>query len=188
MESVLLACSVPGCIKPRQKYQVVCPMHRSRFWRTGVYKRQPPHEQECGFCREMFLNESGSRKTKYCPVCRKKKWKIYKKTKNWEHSEKGRAYSARFHKENREKYKKQVYDHYGWLCKCCAESRVSMLTVDHVNNDGFLDRRSKLSGASFYKKIISQDFPDSYQILCMNCNWSKRILKGICEHQAKKLG
>lgn len=98
-------------------------------------------------------------------------------------SDKGRAYMKKFHIEYKQKLKKLVYDYYGWKCNCCGETLESMLTVDHVNNDGHVDRKLQISGARFYKKIINENYPDTYQILCMNCNWSKRINKGICQHK-----
>lgn len=135
----------------------------------------------CKHCNNDF--ETNGRVVKYCPECRKLKWKIWKKTRNWETSEKGKAYMKSYHVEYKDKLKKLVYDYYGWSCKCCNETLESMLTVDHVNNDGFLDRKLQISGARFYKKIINENYPSTYQILCMNCNWSKRINKGVCQHK-----
>lgn len=90
----------------------------------------------------------------------------------------------RYHVEYRERLKKQVYDHYGWLCACCGEKEIVFLTIDHTNNDGHADRKAYISGARLYKKIIAAGFPDSYQILCMNCNFAKKITKGTCPHHA----
>ena len=83
------------------------------------------------------------------------------------------------------KRKKIVFDYYGNICACCGETGKSFLTIDHVNNDGFKERHpggSRVSGCNLYYRIIKANFPDTYQILCMNCNHSKRINKGICEH------
>jgi len=87
-------------------------------------------------------------------------------------------------KKKRSRYmvlKHTVFDHYGWVCNCCGEKHKSFLTIDHVNNDGGKDRKNGIDNRSMLRTIIKDKFPKTYQILCMNCNFSKRI-EGICEH------
>ncbi len=82
----------------------------------------------------------------------------------------------------REAYKKVVYEHYGYVCNCCGETGKVFLCIDHVNNDGNIERKKYgNSGNGMYLKIIREEFPDSYQVLCHNCNQAKRIL-GKCPH------
>jgi hypothetical protein len=135
--------------------------------------------KHCG--KEINVIGKALSKTKFCVDCRKLKWILWKKTRNWENSSKGKEYAKEYQKKYTELYKKQVYDHYGWKCACCGETLISFLTLDHVDNDGFKERH--LNVVYIYKKIIKENFPDNYQILCMNCNWSKRINHGICEHK-----
>lgn len=91
--------------------------------------------------------------------------------------------------EYRDKLKYKVLAHYGQKCNCCGEIMLKFLTIDHVNNDGNKDRQGKnkyrISGWFLYKKIIKENFPDTYQILCMNCNFGKRMNNGICPHKNK---
>lgn len=77
-----------------------------------------------------------------------------------------------------------VYEHYGSICNCCGESEPKFLSIDHVNNDGYKERKSR-GGSSqmLYRNIIKQNFPDTYQILCMNCNTGKSRNNGICPHK-----
>lgn len=94
--------------------------------------------------------------------------------------------SVHYTKDRTYKSKKAVYDYYGYICNCCGETLRSMLTVDHVNNDGFRDKNPdgrRKSGLTLYLTIIREGFPEKYQVLCMNCNWSKRMNNGICEHK-----
>ena len=135
----------------------------------------------CKRCHKIFL--ANVSRVVFCPDCRLLKWKLWKKTKNWERSEKGRAYNANYFKKRNQILKEQVFSHYGWACSCCNEKLKSMLVIDHVNNDGFIDRKKRLSGITFYNKIINSNFSKIYQVLCMNCNWSKRVQNGICEHK-----
>ena len=86
-------------------------------------------------------------------------------------------------RQNREK----ILSHYGWECACCGETIEEFLTLDHINNDGYLDKNpngDKKSGKELYLLVEKQGFPDKYQILCHNCNWGKKV-KGICPHQTK---
>ena len=83
------------------------------------------------------------------------------------------------------KYRKRIFDYYGWECKCCGETMSEFLSIDHINNDGYLDKNpngDKKSGKELYSLIIKEGFSDRFQTLCMNCNWGKKIGKGVCPH------
>ena len=84
--------------------------------------------------------------------------------------------------------RERVFGHYGWVCACCSEKEVMFLTIDHKNNDGHRDRTQngkwRISMRAFYGNIIRDGYPDSYQTLCMNCQWGKRINNGVCPHQS----
>lgn len=94
-------------------------------------------------------------------------------------------------KRVREKWReirKKVFDHYGWECVCCGETIKAFLSLDHIDNDGYLDKNpngDKKSGKELYLLVIKQTFPKKYQTLCMNCNWGKKVT-GVCPHQAIK--
>ena len=73
--------------------------------------------------------------------------------------------------------KEEVLAAYGGACLCCGEDRTVFLTIDHVNNDGYLYRRKgqKHSGTNIYRFLKKQGFPkDDYQVLCANCNFAKQ--------------
>lgn len=81
-----------------------------------------------------------------------------------------------------EKLRDQVFEAYGGAsCKCCGESTVEFLALDHINNDGARQRASVGSGG-VYRWVRRNGFPPGYQVLCHNCNWGKRVC-GICPHQ-----
>jgi hypothetical protein len=78
----------------------------------------------------------------------------------------------------------KVFQHYGMKCSCCGEDKFSMLTIDHINNDG-AEHRKKIGGSSkTYLWLINNNFPKDFQTLCFNCNISKEI-NGVCEHQTR---
>lgn len=92
-------------------------------------------------------------------------------------------------REERLRYKKMVFDHYGWECACCGEKMMEFLTIDHIHNDGYLDRmkrgwKRKLISKDLYYMIVKEGFPDDrFQTLCQNCNLGKLIGNGICPHK-----
>lgn len=67
----------------------------------------------------------------------------------------------------------QVLKFYGNECVNCQINDMSVLTIDHINNDGYLHRKNK--NINIYDWITKNNFPDGYQILCFNCNCSKNI-------------
>lgn len=91
-------------------------------------------------------------------------------------------------REHWRKYRKLVFDHYGWVCKCCGETMTEFMSLDHINNDGHHDKNpggSKKSGKELYLLVVKQNFPPKYQTLCMNCNWGKKVGNGKCPHETK---
>lgn len=79
----------------------------------------------------------------------------------------------------------EIFNHYGWECQCCGEKIRQFLSLDHINNDGYLDKNpngDKKSGKELYLLVKRQGFPKKYQTLCMNCNWGKKV-SGICPHK-----
>lgn len=98
-------------------------------------------------------------------------------------------YEAVRQKRKDQRLRDLILSSYGGKCACCEEAEPGFLTVDHVNNDGNIHRRHlKLScgGTPFYTWIVRNKFPKDLQLLCWNCNESKRINKGECVHRTKK--
>jgi len=85
------------------------------------------------------------------------------------------------------KLKNAAIDNYGVVCQCCGESERAFLTIDHINNDGAEHRRNTNVGGghNLYQWLKNNDYPEGFQVLCMNCNFSKHTNGGICIHQEK---
>lgn len=84
-------------------------------------------------------------------------------------------------REKRKRIREEVIQHYGGRCACCGESQFEFLTIDHIHGGGTKHRES-LGGANyFYNWLIKNNFPEGFQVLCMNCNWAKRF--GRCPHE-----
>lgn len=97
-----------------------------------------------------------------------------------------REYSKRPEVKARNKanrfYKQRLpcIEHYGGKCVCCGETEIAFLALDHVNNDG-VTQRKHMRGATFYRWLKENNYPDTFQLLCHNCNWAKHTL-GRCPH------
>jgi hypothetical protein len=58
----------------------------------------------------------------------------------------------------------------------CGFSDINALSIDHINGGGSRHRRelSISSGSSFYRWLEINDFPEGFQTLCMNCQYTKK--------------
>jgi len=82
-------------------------------------------------------------------------------------------------KEHRRKLKFEVLLHYSIPCAIpvpiCAEchfSDIRALSLDRIN--GKHKKTTKLYGDNLYQDLKKKDYPDGWQVLCMNCQWVKR--------------
>jgi len=128
----------------------------------------------------------------------------------WSLTEAGKEYRKRhaeyareWRKKNRERFKanqKRAYDnarmkvltHYSSgtpHCKCCGETEILFLHLDHKNGDGADHRRKLMAENGYYPGgnglpywLMKNNFPEGFQVLCANCNLAKRQNK-TCPHQ-----
>ena len=74
----------------------------------------------------------------------------------------------------------------GGKCACCGEPRWTMLHIDHIHNDGHLVPSSARNHYTQQQVIKDPEALSKYQILCANCNGSKYINGGACEHKTER--
>jgi hypothetical protein len=93
--------------------------------------------------------------------------------------------TAEYDKARYNKLRDAAFEAYGgYVCKCCGETRRSFMVLDHVNDDGHIHRRKVGSSTSCYRWLRDNNYPPGFlQPLCANCNTSKAINHGVCEHQ-----
>ena len=97
-------------------------------------------------------------------------------------------------KAYRQKIKTLVLTYYSRgepTCRTCNEKRLDCLSIDHINGKGAEHRRQLgVSGLEFYRWLIKNNYPNGFQVLCMNCQWIKRannhetrrlVNKEVCE-------
>lgn len=64
----------------------------------------------------------------------------------------------------------------GKVCAFCGFSDSRALQVDHINNDGYQERKRE-SISKTYRRILTmsnEEAKQKYRILCANCNWIKK--------------
>ena len=86
------------------------------------------------------------------------------------HRKKQRAYRLQL--------KLEMIKAYGGKCKFCGEKDPDVLVLDHINDDGNLDRKANghKGGANMYVKLRNKGWPQGYlQLLCANCNVRKEM-------------
>lgn len=93
------------------------------------------------------------------------------------------------HKRYRDKLRDQVFEAYGNLCECCHEGNREFLALDHVEGGGNAHRRALCKNGTgrggtqtLYRLVRDLGFPDTYRLLCHNCNHSYGAY-GYCPHQ-----
>ena len=73
--------------------------------------------------------------------------------------------------------KGMVVSHYSkGTMKCieCGFSDMRALTIDHINGGGVAHAKIVGNGTNFYRWLKVHNYPEGYQVLCMNCQFLKR--------------
>lgn len=97
-----------------------------------------------------------------------------------------------------------LFQFYGPWCNCCGETQREFLALDHVHNDGNLERKNRWNfetqpetsrsagkrsrrNSQLIREILRGERPkENYQILCHNCNMAKSFY-GACPHTKMSL-
>jgi hypothetical protein len=148
--------------------------HQNLNWKIHKKKYQHSHRKEQRIRRKKWaLEHSEEKKARQIARRHKEGHQIYKVHKNQQH------------KTKREIEKAIVYDHYGRECKCCGESNMEFLSLDHIKGGGRKQRKQN-GKQHLYGWIIKNNFPSDFQVLCMNCNFARGKTNNknkICPHK-----
>ena len=151
---------------------------------------------KCSSCNNQ--KDNYSKKNEICKKCiseemhkyyLKNKEKIKEKTKIWKL--KNKEWVVEDSKKYRDKLKidaLNAYSNNDVKCACCGEREIDFLCLDHINDNGTEERKNNKYGlAGIFKWLKKNNYPKNagLQVLCFNCNASKRINGGICIHKLK---
>ncbi len=119
-----------------------------------------------------------------CRACESARFKRYYEA----NADEMRARQREYHKTWKDKRFEQVLDALGHECACCGESNPQALTVDHIHNDGWKEKRGPgrpRAGRALWSRIRKEGYPkDRYRILCFNCNCGRqRSADKRCFHE-----
>lgn len=167
-------------------------------------------KKKCSTCQVVldgaFFDKNHSRPLglhNECKACRKikramkeselkEKNRLYHKTHRDEekkYREKNKEKISLRNKKRRSLLKNEVFNIYGnGNCCCCGEREISFLSIEHVGGGGRKHRKALgiPGGDSFYKWLKDNNFPDGYEVLCMNCQFGRSHNGGICPHQTNR--
>ena len=81
-------------------------------------------------------------------------------------------------------YKDELFNIIGHKCIRCGITDKRILTFDHINNDGYIDRRNVKAPTHLYSNYVSKPIFAilKLQILCFNCNILKTYTSGHNKH------
>ena len=68
------------------------------------------------------------------------------------------------------------YSNNSMACAHCGFKDIRALSIDHINGGGNQHRKTTpgCKGTGFYYWLRRNNYPEGYQVLCMNCQFIKR--------------
>ena len=84
----------------------------------------------------------------------------------------------------RKENKLKVVAYFGGMCKCCGESDIRTLSIDHIDNNGKIDCSSKsgkrIISPTWYARLVraidnGSIVQQNLQLLCFNCHAKKDL-------------
>ena len=98
---------------------------------------------------------------------------IVKQQNEYKQTEDGKEAVKKENKNYRLKLLNKALEYYSngkVVCNCCGETNLEFLSLDGN------------ASLTFLKKIQALDYPEGYEVLCMNCDWGILQNDGMCPH------
>jgi hypothetical protein len=167
-------CAIRSCDGSAESGKRLCGVHLAEMAaRQDVIRERRRAAGFCPVCGKVPPEEG----KKNCRACITQK--VQSMTPERKHAE---------HVERWASLKDAAYAAYGgYTCACCGETTKAFLTIDHVNNDG-AEHRKTVSPSRLYTWLRNHQYPEGFQVLCMNCNFGKARNGGVCPHQVNEGG
>ena len=128
-----------------------------------------PHCRECSSNQVSILSSQRNRRIKKAKVIVATKYVVIPKPVR-KNKKQPIKYNDRY-----ELAKNKVFQVFGRLCNKCGETDSRVMQLDHVNGGGTKERK-KMNSLARYTRALKE--PEKYQILCANCNVTKKFENG----------
>lgn len=131
----------------------------------------------CKYCKLSFKKWYSFQQ--YCnPMCRELFYKDWMKVNRIKYKGRYNEYDKNYNKKSSQSRKntnkKIVFERLGNKCIICGESGHDFLNIDHIHNNGKVER--EMYGDELYRRYVKleiDELKENYQIMCWNCNWMK---------------
>ena len=161
-------------LKARQKAKGLCPDCPRRPESGRIYCRR------CIDVRRRRLHGDywRWRRKRRCPLCGRRASNVRTVCASC------RRYTLKHTRLSRYRLRRQLIEKYGGACACCGIAGFAFLCLDHVFNDGNVERKYvSRSHTVLYRWLLHQKgINPRYQLLCWNCNMAKYHNGGVCPH------
>jgi len=154
------------------------PLKRPVKWRGGKKEADRRYREKNAEKRRAYNREWYARNAQR----EREKQSLYRKTNKDKINEANRIWR----KKHATELRKEMIEAYGGKCCCCGETEPIFMQLDHINNDGNIERRRHGNHIVEWRELKKAGWPkDNHQLLCANCNHGKRMNNGICPHKTK---
>jgi len=150
----------------------------------------PKYKESLGNCscgQEAKHIYKGDRICKKCKQwrenARKAEWKLNNREAWLKSNKESRKKYSINHPERDESYrwakKLELMNKYGGRCVFCAEEELVLLTLDHINGGGNIERQGiKELSINYYCKLLREEKRSDLRCLCITCNWKAMVYGG----------
>lgn len=132
-------------------------------------------KQNCNNCDCVLTNDTRYPKRNVCRSCYLEYMRNLANSNYRKDPEKAKT-SVKMY---RERMKKETFSYYSCgeiVCCKCGYSDIRALSLDHINGGGTKHRRELGKvGTEFYRWIKESGYPAGYQVMCMNCQFIKKV-------------
>lgn len=160
----------------RAKHEIICT-------ECGTHKIIRKERAKVDYiCRSCNTKRIGLHNKRYSPEELRIRNNIYRAKWTRGDYQKKREKYLEARRAQRRHLKMEVLLSYGGCCACCGETKYEFLSIDHINGGGTQHRKEiGKAGHSFYQWLKTNNYPEEFQVLCMNCNFAKGKY-GYCPH------
>lgn len=102
------------------------------------------------------------------------KVKLYKRINYERMSDERRARIRQYNLERGRTIRHELITFMGGKCCGCEFDDYRALQIDHVNGGGSKERATNMNRTSYHLRVRVVESPNTYQLLCANCNWIKK--------------